>query len=640
MKTPILFLTTCLFFGTTTSLEIFTRTVTPPGWTKSELPASDDSPGHFVIALKQRNLDELESLFWNVSTPGNPKYQEFSSRQEILRLIAPRPQDALVVKNWLLLQKATITKITDHGDAFEIYTTVAHASYLFSTHFYLYSSSFPKYSVILRNWGTYSIPDSVAPFIVLIEGISNFPVAHYSTVKTHSGGGSSSSSVGGETTTEKAALDLMIVPQTVMNLYQLPEQTSRSALNNSQGVIEFEEEYFSPANLAKFGHLTKRPTSAVAKEHVIGDNNPEEPGDEAELDLQMIGSVNIEADNWFWIENSTSWLYTFVTHMFATENLPWVNSISYGWSEMDQCRWEEDICRHLGVDSYQYVARINVEFMKLGLRGISLLVSSGDSGVHGRTDGGCMAPTFRPDFPGSSPFITSVGGTQLMDAQPLTNPPPICTKESTATIKDKKGAAVGRAGGRAGCAANGREVAIDWDITSWATGGGFSNVSLAPDYQRKQVQQYLEDGTVVLPPASMYNSSGRGFPDVAAIGHHCLIYSVNGVEPVDGTSCSAPIFAGVVSLLNQASFKKSGKPLGFLNPLLYAMYEADPNIFHDVTEGNNRCTEMGCSDKCFGFFATAGWDPVSGLGTPNYQLMHKFIVDSLTPTPSTTKSPT
>lgn len=50
----------------------------------------------------------------------------------------------------------------------------------------------------------------------------------------------------------------------------------------------------------------------------------------------------------------------------------------------------------------QYVTRVNTEFMKIGLRGVSILVSSGDSGVHGRSDPGCIEPTFIPDYPGSS----------------------------------------------------------------------------------------------------------------------------------------------------------------------------------------------------------------------------------------------
>lgn len=58
---------------------------------------------------------------------------------------------------------------------------------------------------------------------------------------------------------------------------------------------------------------------------------------------------------------------------------------------------------------------------------------------------------------------------------------------------------------------------------------------------------------------------------------------------------------------------KTGKPLGFMNPLLYQMAATQPSTFTDITKGNNKCTENGCSSSCKGFEATKGWDPVTGL---------------------------
>jgi len=83
------------------------------------------------------------------------------------------------------------------------------------------------------------------------------------------------------------------------------------------------------------------------------------------------------------------------------------------------------------------------------------------------------------------------------------------------------------------------------------------------------------------------------------------------VEGVSGTSCSAPIFAGVVALINHELISKNLPPLGFLNPWLYS----NPTMFTDVVEGSNPY------QKCDGFYATAGWDPVTGLGTPIYPKM-------------------
>ena len=115
--------------------------------------------------------------------------------------------------------------------------------------------------------------------------------------------------------------------------------------------------------------MTDTVTAPVSDNHTVGENDPEDPQTEAELDLQMIAANNVEADNWFWIEvfffvlsvwmslgggvqAGDWWLYTFAVHMFATNDLPLVNSISYGWSESDQCSINPDECTQIGVDSY------------------------------------------------------------------------------------------------------------------------------------------------------------------------------------------------------------------------------------------------------------------------------------------------
>ena len=70
---------------------------------------------------------------------------------------------------------------------------------------------------------------------------------------------------------------------------------------------------------------------------------------------------------------------------------------------------------------------------------------------------------------------------------------------------------------------------------------------------------------------------------------------------------STPIFSAVMSVLNSHQIAQTGKPLGFLNPLLYKMSASQPNTFQDITSGDNICPEDGCEITCFGFVATKGW---------------------------------
>jgi subtilase family serine protease len=362
--------------------------------------------------------------------------------------------------------------------------------------------------------------------------------------------------------------------------------------------------------LQQYAKITGIPITPLTDDHIIGPE-VDQPETEADLDIQFIATVNIEAANWFWIQADPGWVYSFATQFYSTTNVPLVVSISYGWYEGNQCAQgigAEDFVKAGVLSGDAFVTRVNTEFQKIGLRGVSLVISSGDSGAHTRTDPGCTAPTLRAEFPAASPYVTSVGATQLTQETQLSPAPSICSS---------------LLGSWKYCAASGTEVAVSFDVADFTSGGGFSEVAAQPSYQTTAVKNYLSSG-VALPPAKMYNASNRAHPDVAAVGHNGLIYEGT-PEAVGGTSQSAPTFAAILSLLNQASIAKSGKPLGFVNPLLYQIWADQPTAFNDITVGDNKCTEEGCAKSCEGWLAYKGWDPVTGLGTPNYPALLQYI---------------
>jgi len=246
----------------------------------------------------------------------------------------------------------------------------------------------------------------------------------------------------------------------------------------------------------------------------------------------------------------------------------------------------------------------------MGARGISIFVSSGDSGCHTRSDGGCEMPHTLADFPASSPYVTSVGGTEVSDPETFfdASVAPVCGDKTLNYT----------------CIKSGTEVAVDVTRSFFTSGGGFSNISKALPFAADVVSAYLKSGTV-MPPASYFNRTGRAYPDVAAIGHNGYILDGGAAELIGGTSQSSPTFAAVAAYLADAFKAKTGKSFGYMNQILYAAYKADPTTFQDVISGDNICTEDGCAPTCVGFTCTKGWDPVTGLGTPNYAQMLKYI---------------
>lgn len=64
--------------------------------------------------------------------------------------------------------------------------------------------------------------------------------------------------------------------------------------------------------------------------------------------------------------------------------------------------------------------------------------------------------------------------------------------------------------------------------------------------------------------------------------------------------------------------------LGFANPLLYHIAKMEPSAFRDITVGNNKCSSQGfCCEA--GFEATVGFDPATGLGSPNYSVLEGAV---------------
>jgi len=204
-------------------------------------------------------------------------------------------------------------------------------------------------------------------------------------------------------------------------------------------------------------------------------------------------------------------------------------------------------------------------FMQLGARGTSIIVASGDGGVAGsRPSNKCQA--FVPTFPASCPFVTAVGATK---GEP--------------------------------------------EVGATLSAGGFSNIFSRPGYQASAVSDYLTKlGNT---NQGLFYRNGRAFPDISAQGEKIVIAYKGQSALVDGTSASAPIVASFIALLNDRLLSKSRGPLGFLNPLIYAY----PSLWNDVTQGNN----PSCNSA--GFPAATGWDPVTGMGTPNFQKLAAAI---------------
>lgn len=199
-----------------------------------------------------------------------------------------------------------------------------------------------------------------------------------------------------------------------------------------------------------------------------------------------------------------------------------VISVSYGQAEADL--------------PINYTKRQCDEFLKLGLQGVSIFVSSGDYGVASfpgdGSDNGCLGPDstiFNSQYPNGCPYLTSVGGTMLYPDQTVLDPESVM------------------------------QVALS-SAPNFSSAGGFSIFFETADYQKDAVQFYFDNYDPEYPyfeeidpdfdtVQGLYNRIGRGGPDVSANGANLAVYTNAEFYHFYGTSLAAPVFASVIALV-------------------------------------------------------------------------------------------
>jgi kumamolisin len=263
------------------------------------------------------------------------------------------------------------------------------------------------------------------------------------------------------------------------------------------------------------------------------------------LDIEVTGAIAPGAKIVAYFADNTDagFLNAITTAVHDSTNNPSVVSISWGGPESS---WTQ-----------QAMTSMDEAFQAAAAMGVTVCVASGDDGsTDGVGDG-----LSHVDFPASSPNVLACGGTTLQAS-----------------------------GGKITSESAWNELANN----EGATGGGISDVFALPSWQ---------SGANVPPSANQNQNAGRGVPDVSGdadptTGYVTLVDGQSGV--IGGTSAVAPLWAGLIALINESI----GKPVGFINPLLY-QNAGSAGDFNDITSGSNGAYSAG-----------PGWDACTGLGSP------------------------
>ncbi|KAF2758354.1 tripeptidyl-peptidase-like protein [Pseudovirgaria hyperparasitica] len=564
----------------------------PEGWKAIGVPDPDTRMA-FRIAIKEPNPGLFEQTLYEISTPGSPKYGQHLKREELKDLIRPSKEATDSVIDWLTTSGIQADEIEDDGEWISFIATINQAEAILKSQFKTYASTVREGVSKIRTL-EYSVPEKLHQYVRMIQPTTRFgqlrpqfnSVHRIEKVEDVPGALSAQSLVDD---VAAAVCNTTITPACLRSLYKVGNFQANPK-NGFVGVTGYLDQLARFTDLAQFETLYAQ--NAINQSFTVTSINggtTDQLGTsdsvEASLDIQYTVGLSAPIPQKFYStggrgilvpdldqpnpeDNQNEPYMEFLKYLSALpdKDLPSVLTTSYGEDEQSVPKeYAKTVC-----DMYGH----------LGARGVSVLHSSGDTGVGSacQTNDGKNTTRFLPIFPAACPYVTAVGGTTQVEP----------------------------------------EVAIGF------SSGGFSDIFPRPSYQDSAVKGYLS----ILGDRwkGLYNPTGRGFPDLAAQSNRFHVIDKGLDILVGGTSASCPAVAGIIADLNSARID-AGKPkLGFLNPWIYS---GGKEGFTDIVNGGS----TGCTGRDIysglptpfvpyaSWNATKGWDPVTGLGTPLFDVL-------------------
>ncbi|KAF7335498.1 Family S53 protease-like protein [Mycena venus] len=547
-----------------------------------EAPATDLLTLRF--GLTPNNVNGLHEKLVAISTPGSPDFRQWLSKDEVKSFVQPSNETVAVFNSFAAANGLKPSVISPNGDWVSLTLPVSQANELFGAQFEKFTH--PSLAAPITRALSISLPSELVHHVDAVHPPTSFAIHSPGLPQVTFPSRNLAKRAEPVSSCNSSRPDSIVTPTCLQKIYGIPSTpatqkdnkilvtgytgTSPNRTDLTTFLKQFRPDIFpnTTFDIITLGNVTNPdPEDIIALSARFPSLKPH-----LAAKLELIGlatgvpveflSVGLEGDSF---DFATAFLDT-NTFLDGLDNPPSVVTTSYVPQEN---QFESSIAKKI-CDSY----------MALGARGISVLFASGDGGVRGSHDttsipGFCESNVFIPIFPASCPYVTAVGGTQGF------NP----------------------------------EVAVN------LTGGGFSDLFPRPWYQTQAVDSFLK--TIPSDFPLTFDKSGRGYPDVAVQGSGLDVVRESIHVVTEGTSFSAPIFASIIALINDRLMAAGKKPLGFLNPWLYANEKA----FTDITEGHN--SGLLCPASSVAFDATKGWDALISIpqGSSSIPLATKLAME-------------
>lgn len=584
------------------------RQVSELGADAGRMPANAKLEGVSIVFNRSAAQQaDLEKLLAAQQDPSSPLFHHWLTPDEFGARFGMSQADLAKVQGWLEQQGLTVERVARSRNMIRFSGTVGQVEMALRTEMHYYREGTETHFAPST---ALSVPAAVAPTIEAVRNLSNFrPKPLY--VKTRAGFTS------GQSGNNFFAPGDIAVTYDIQPLYSAGiDGTGQSIAVVGQSAIDVKdiENFQSAAGLPKKDPMMVLVPGSGSSTVVAGDEG------ESDIDLEWAGAIAKGATIHFVYTGSTTNFNAFDSIQYAIDqNIATVISISYGACET-------------AVQKNNF--SLETIFQQAAAQGQTILASTGDQGstaCSGDTNGLTQKEqnALAVNYPASSPYVTGVGGTEISDADDTSSTYWDSTSGSDALTSAKRYIP---------------EVAWNDDSSQSglsASGGGASAIFTKPSWQ-KGVAGIPSDGKRDVPDVALYSSpnlpgylfctsdksdwigtssSGPAQAASCSSGFRDGVSGGNYLTVAGGTSFAAPIFAGMIALINQKQGWTGGQ--GLANTTLYKL-AADSatyaSAFHDVTSGNNDCTAGSsyCGTTTGGFKAGTGYDQVTGLGSVDF----------------------
>jgi subtilase family serine protease len=537
----------------------------------------------------------LKALLVAQQTPGSPQYHQWLTPAEFASEFGLAPSDVAAVSNWLQQQGFQILSSSPLEVKFS--GTVAQVESAFQTRIDNYNVSG---NTRRANATEISLPSVLQGVVSNVRGLNEFrprPRVRVSAVSHYNAGQG------------LHAVD----PADFTTLYDVAPLYNAGYTGTGETIAIVGQSEILASDIANFRSAAGLPANAPTMTLVPGSGTAVQSSDdevESDLDVEWSGAVARNATiNFVYVGNGNN-ESVFDAMDYAIKNdLAPVISTSYGLCEQE---WQP-----------ADITTLENDFQQANAQGETVIAAAGDSGAadcdystNPNTPVTSATHGLAVDYPGSSAYVTSVGGTEFNGDDGAAASTYWNSTNTTSTWGEDSSAI--------------QYIPAEvWNDTSStngldAGGGGVSTLFTKPTWQTG---------------SGVPSDGHRDVPDIAlnASPAHDPYIFCSTAEPDDPTSCSngfgdsqgyltvaggtsfaAPSFAGILTLINE---KQGATGQGNFNPSLYAAANSSnyATAFHDVTTGNNDvpCTagSTGCpSSDEIGYSATPGYDLASGWG--------------------------